>query len=146
MARSARPMRQLTYALVQCASANRGSVCAAASRASTAPPRQRRNRSRPRSYAARASADFVDTPSPVMSVAVMLSSGRSVGLDRQRRILRPLSHGTVVERKGVVAELVQQKQVDGGRDATAAVADDTLVLRDAARAELGLGVGLGGEV
>src|SRR5207244_8020486 len=32
---------------------------------------------RPRSYAARASADLVDTPSPVMSVAVMHSSGVS---------------------------------------------------------------------
>src|SRR5262245_60353474 len=38
------------------------------------PPRQRRNRSRPRSYAARASDDAVETASPLMSVAVMLSS------------------------------------------------------------------------
>src|SRR5262245_28573009 len=146
IARSARPMRQVMYAFAQWASTNRGSACAAASRASTAPPRQRRNRSRPRSYAARASADVVDTPSPVMSVAFMLSSEQSVGLDRQRRIPGPLSHGTVVERKGVVAELVQQEQVDGGRDAPAAIADDALVLRDAARPELGFGVGQRGEV
>src|SRR4029450_3252925 len=52
----------------------------------------------------------------------------------------------VVEREVVVAELVQLEQVDGGRDAAAAVTDDALVLRDPARAEFGLGVGLGGEV
>src|SRR3981081_4295656 len=47
----------------------------------------------------------------------------SVRLDRQRLRLRPLAHGGIVERDVVVAKLVQQEQVDRGRDAAAAIAD-----------------------
>src|SRR5258708_34360848 len=53
---------------------------------------------------------------------------RSVRLDRQRLRLRPLAHGGIVERDFVVAELVQQEQVDRGRDAATAIADRALVL------------------
>ncbi len=51
----------------------------------------------------------------------------------------------VVERDVVVAQLVQQKQVDRGRDATAAIADRALVLRHALGGELRRRVGERGE-
>src|SRR5215470_6286701 len=64
------------------------------------------------------------------------SQDMSVRLDRQRLGLRPFAHRAVVERDVVVAELVQQEQVDGGRDAAAAIADRALVLRHAWLANL----------
>ena len=60
----------------------------------------------------------------------------SVGLDGERRVLRPLPHGPVVERQVVVAELVQHEEIDRGRDAATAIADHPLVRRDALRPEL----------
>ena len=39
--------------------------------------------------------------------ATLVRGGGSVGLDRQRWVLRPLPHGSVVQRQVVVAELVQ---------------------------------------
>ena len=67
-------------------------------------------------------------------------SRRSIRLDRQCFVPRPLSHRPVVERQPVVAQLVQQEQVDGGGDAAAAIADHVPILRHPARIELRLGV------
>src|SRR5258708_3049581 len=47
----------------------------------------------------------------------------SIRLDRQRFILRPLAHRAVIEREVVVAEPVQQEQIDGGGDTAAAIGD-----------------------
>src|SRR5215468_1534955 len=47
----------------------------------------------------------------------------SIRLDRQRGIPGPFTHGTVVERELVVAQLRQQEEIDRRRDAAAAIAD-----------------------
>src|SRR5207245_2127436 len=47
--------------------------------------------------------------------------------DRQRGILRPFAHRAVIEREIFVAELVEQEQVDRGRDTAAAIGDHALV-------------------
>src|SRR5215510_7179121 len=77
--------------------------------------------------------------------AAALGSRWSVGLDRQRTVARPLPHRAVIERQARVAELVEQKQIDGRRYTAAAVAHDTLVLADPLGLEFGFGVGQGGE-
>src|SRR5260221_4443841 len=64
----------------------------------------------------------------------------SPGLNRQRRILRPFPHRAVVKAEIVVAEPMQQEQVDGGRDAAAAIGDHALVFGYALRCELRRGV------
>jgi len=55
----------------------------------------------------------------------------SAGLDRQRDVPGPFSHRAIVKAEIVVAEPVEQEQVDGGRDAAAAIGDHALVLADA---------------
>src|SRR5882757_7186816 len=62
----------------------------------------------------------------------------SAGLNRQRSILRPFSHRAVVKAEIVVAEPMQQEQVDGGRDAAAAIGDHALVPGYALACELRL--------
>src|SRR4029077_7205338 len=57
---------------------------------------------------------------PTRQGRVAGSSPPSVRFYRPGLRLPPLAHGGVVERDVVVAELVQQEQVDGGRDAAAA--------------------------
>ena len=74
----------------------------------------------------------------------ILSYGQSFSIGSDS-VLRPLAHGGVVEREVVVAELVQQKQVDRGRDAAAAIADRALVLRHALGGEFRRRVGERGE-
>ncbi len=56
-------------------------------------------------------------------------------LDRQRLVLGPFAHRAVVERDVVVTEPVQLEQVDGGRNAAAAIGDHALVFGDALRGE-----------
>ena len=65
----------------------------------------------------------------------------SIRLDRQRCVLRPFAHRAVIEREISVTEPMQQKQVDRGRDAAAAIGDHALVFRDALRGEFRFGVG-----
>src|SRR5262245_18945102 len=67
------PVRQATYARVQWPRRNLGSAVTEAWNASGAPSRQRRKRSIPRSYAANASADVVDTDRPRRSVYAIRS-------------------------------------------------------------------------
>src|SRR5664279_3196189 len=63
------------------------------------------------------------------------SSLTSANLYRQRRILRPLSHRSVIEGKVLVAEQIQQEQIDSGRDATSAVGHHALFPGDTLRGE-----------
>src|SRR5229473_4726909 len=62
----------------------------------------------------------------------------SAGLNWQRSILGPFYHRAVVKAEIVVAEPVQQEQVDGGRDAAAAIGDHALVPGYALRREFRL--------
>src|SRR3954471_20700444 len=62
-------------------------------------------------------------------------------LDRQRFVLGPLAHRAVIEGEVAVTELVEQEQVDGRRDAAAAIGDDALVFGDALGGKLLLCVG-----
>src|SRR5262249_10205717 len=64
----------------------------------------------------------------------------SASLDRQRRVLGPFAHRTVVEREVLKTELVEQKQIDGRRYAAAAIADHGFVAGEALRGEFGFGV------
>ena len=66
---------------------------------------------------------------------------RSVGLDRQSRVFRPLAHRAVVEGQVVEAQLVQQEQVHGRGDAGSSVGDDSPVPGEPSLAEPGQRVG-----
>jgi hypothetical protein len=72
---------------------------------------------------------------------VMAESVRSAGFDRQRLVARPLTHRGIIQRDVVVTELVQQVQVDGRRNAAAAIDDDVFVRRDALSREPGPRIG-----
>src|ERR1043166_7762645 len=70
-----------------------------------------------------------------------LRLSRSVRLDRQRRVLRPFAHGAIVERQVLVAELMEQEQIDGRRYAAAAITNHLLVLADSPRLERSFRIG-----
>src|SRR5262249_36305549 len=104
------------------------------------------NPSRPRSTWSIRKQNCSPTRSACSSMNASTSSApadltdRSARLDRQRRVLGPFSHRTVVKRQVLETKLVQQKQIERRRDAAAAVANHALVLGYPLRGKQSLGV------
>src|SRR5215470_4120835 len=85
--------------------------------------------------------------SPAGNACPLMACSRfGIRLDGQRWILRPFAHRAVVKRKIAVAQLVQQEEIDGGGDATPAIAHHTLVFADALALEFGRRIGERNEV
>src|SRR5215467_8152255 len=77
---------------------------------------------------------------------LMARSRFGIRLDGQRCIIRPFAHRAVVKRKIVVAQLVQQEEIDGGGNAAPTIADHALVFADALALEFGRRIGERNEV